>query len=272
MSKINPPTERERNLARWLRPTESQVATPVAGAVGLRTKGLKSSSLIQKFKESTPSRICVGRVGTRYLTPLSLKMRADHAIAKDAVYSEIHDSFAQELGCLALLTECKDREDYLLNPGKGRRLSSEYLALLQREGTRGADVQIIVADGLSAWATERNVPGLLPILETTLQSAGFTIGKRIFVRFARVGVQDDVGVALGARSTVILLGERPGLGTGDSLSAYIAYGPKLEQDNAEKNCISNIRAMGISAQEAANDTAAILKSAFACGKGGVNAQ
>ena len=98
------------------------------------------------------------------------------------------------------------------------------------------------------------------------------MGKRLFVRLARIAVADEIGVALGARATVILVGERPGLGTGDSLSAYIAFSPKLGQDNAEKNCISNVRPRGIQPEEAARQTVEILKRAFATGRGGVGAQ
>ena len=105
-----------------------------------------------------------------------------------------------------------------------------------------------------------------------MRAAGWSLGKLCLVRLARVGVQDHIGVALGARATVILVGERPGLGTGDSMSVYIAYGPKLGQDNSEKNCISNVRLRGIQPAEAAHLTVEILKKAFATGKGGVVAQ
>jgi ethanolamine ammonia-lyase small subunit len=132
-------------------------------------------------------------------------------------------------------------------------------------------VQIILGDGLSAWAAEANGPALLPALQAELKAAGFSVGKPLFVRFARVGVQDHVGVLLGAKATLICLGERPGLGTGDSLSIYLAYGPRLDQDNAEKNCISNVRALGILPAAAAKEAAAILKRAFAAGRGGVQA-
>ena len=238
--------------------------------------------LIEKLVAHTPSRIAVGRAGTRFLTKDTLAMRAGHAIAKDAVYADINQEFVDSLDCLKLHSQNTDREDYLLYPNKGRRLNDESLALLRAEAAPGStdvngnassgpDVQVIVADGLSAWATERNVPELLRVLMTELESSGLSHGKPVFVRFARVGVQDHIGVVLGARSTVILLGERPGLGTGDSLSAYIAYGPKLDQDNAEKNCISNIRQLGLKPPEAAVEIVKVLKQAFATGRGGVNA-
>jgi ethanolamine ammonia-lyase small subunit len=205
----------------------------------------------------------------RYLTETYLALRADHAVAKDAVYSETPEALAAQLGCLPLRTRCKDREDFLLYPAHGRRLDDASLARLTAEGTRGADVQVILADGLSAWAADRNGPELLPLLQSGLASAGFSVGRPLFVRFARVGVQDQVGTLLGNKATLICLGERPGLGTGDSLSIYLAYGPKLDQDNAEKNCISNVRALGIRAPEAARESVDILQRAFAAGKGGL---
>ncbi len=224
---------------------------------------------LDRYVSATPSRIAMGRVGTRYLTSVYLNMRADHAIAKDAVYSEIAADFPKQLGCVDLRSCSESREDYLLYPNKGRRLHADSVAVLEREGTRGCDVQVIVGDGLSAWAAERNVPALLPELQGLLEAAGFRVGKPVFVRLARVGVQDHVGVVLGAKATVIFVGERPGLGTGDSLSVYIAYGPKLDQDNAEKNCISNVRPMGIQTHEAAQHTVEILEKAFASGRGGL---
>lgn len=256
-------------LAEWFK--EREPTQPVAQGLALKKTEHLDPGLIEKLVEHTPSRIAVGRAGTRFLTKDTLAMRAGHAIAKDAVYSDISQEFVDSLACLQLHSQNTDREDYLLYPNKGRRLNDESLARLLTEGTPNVDVQVIVADGLSAWATERNVPELLGTLMPALEAAGFSHGRPVFVRFARVGVQDHIGVTLNARATVILLGERPGLGTGDSLSAYIAYGPKLDQDNAEKNCISNIRQLGFKPPEAAHEIVRVLQAAFAAGKGGVAA-
>ena len=232
---------------------------------------LLDTKLIETLVGLTSSQIAVGRTGTRFLTRDSLAMRAGHAVAKDAVYSEVNDDFIESLNCIKLHSNNTDREDYLLNPSKGRRLNAESLTKLIREGTANVDVQIIIGDGLSAWAVERNVAELLPVLLSELTSSGLTFGKLIFVRFARVGIQDDIGVNTRAKATVILVGERPGLGTGDSLSAYIAYNPKIDQDNAEKNCVSNIRKLGILPENAALEIVTILKNNFSSGKGGVSA-
>lgn len=282
---VEPPAKPARpRIARWLDSAApppvpappAAAGSPVPAGRGLarrtRPTGISRPNdpqVLERLVQATPSRIAVGRAGTRYLTSVYIGMRADHAVAKDAVYSETREGFAQGLGCLELRSRCKDREEFLLHPGLGRRLDEASQALLEREGTRGADVQIIFGDGLSAWAAEANGPELLPALQRELGAAGYSLGRPLFVRFARVGVQDPIGVTLGAKATLICLGERPGLGTGDSLSIYLAYAPRLDQDNAEKNCISNVRPLGLRPPEAAREAAAILQRAFAAGRGGV---
>ena len=273
---------------RWLRSSAFRTATPEddegAAAWGLRdlppppeeaelhVKNPRDPERLRDYARSTPSQLGVGRAGTRYRTPVYIHMRAEHAVAKDAVQSELPPDFAATLGAVELQTDCTDRPTYLLYPDQGRRLTAEALTRLKAEGTHGADVQIIIGDGLSAWAAQANAPALLPALTAGLNAAGFSTGRPILVRFARVGVQDPIGVALGNRATIILVGERPGLGTGDSLSLYLAWAPKPGQDNAEKNCISNIRPRGIQVDEAVGQAVRILQRAAQLGRGGVAAQ
>ncbi|MBF0312139.1 MAG: ethanolamine ammonia-lyase subunit EutC [Oligoflexia bacterium] len=253
-------------IARWLSDSSYTPLTPSQKRSITYDRG---DLLRERLISATPSRIAVGRTGTRYRTETYLKMRADHAIAKDAVYSEVSIDFVKKFNLLPLKSLCTDREEYLLFPNHGRRLEESSLALLHSHAIMNPDVQIIVGDGLSAWATEENLNELLPCLEQDLRAAGFSLGARLFVKFARVGVQDHIGVAVKAKATLILVGERPGLGSGDSLSIYIAYGPKLDQDNAEKNCISNIRKLGLLPAEASREALRILKHAFLHGRGGV---
>lgn len=224
---------------------------------------------IQRLKSATPARIAQGRTGTRYLTDTYIQLRAEHAIALDAVHSILPDDLATSLGALALDTRAESLEEFLLFPEHGRRLSDASKAHCAAEATRDVDVQIIAGDGLAAWALLANGPILVPALQRELAAAGFKVGKPLLVRRARVGVQDEIGVLTGARSTIILVGERPGLGTGDSLSIYTAFGPKLDQDNAEKDCISNIRPLGLPPEEAARECAALLRRTFEAGGGGV---
>ncbi len=225
---------------------------------------------LERIVGATPARIVQGRTGTRYLTRVYVGIRAEHAIALDAVHSEVPKDFAAKLGAVALETRAKDKEDFLLYPDHGRRLSDASRQLLEREGTKGVDVQIIAGDGLAAWAILEQGAELVPALARELKSVGLTTGRPLFVRFARIGVQDEIGVLTNAKSTVILVGERPGLGTGDSLSIYTAFGPRLNQDNAEKNCISNIRPLGIPPQAAAVECARLMRRTFDAGGGGLN--
>ncbi|MBS2020910.1 MAG: ethanolamine ammonia-lyase subunit EutC [Deltaproteobacteria bacterium] len=226
-------------------------------------------SELAQLKAATPARLAQGRTGTRYLTGVYVGLRAEHAIALDAVHGEVPDDLPQKLGCISLRTRCKSRDEYLLHPDAGRRLDDESAKRLTAEGTRGADVQIICGDGLAAWALIENGPALLPALTNALTAARFKLGKPLFVKFARVGVQDEIGVALQSKCTVILVGERPGLGTGDSLSIYTAFNPRMGQDNAEKDCISNIRPLGLKPAEAARECTQLLQRTFAAGGGGV---
>ncbi len=224
---------------------------------------------VDALKRATPSRIVQGRTGTRYLTDTYIGLRADHAIALDAVHSELPEDFASAQGWLSLTSQAQEHDEYLLHPDLGRRLSEASRQRLRQEGTVGADVQIVAGDGLSAYALTQNGPALVQALEHALQAAGFKLGRTVCVRFARVGIQDDIGVTLNAKCTAIIVGERPGLGTGDSLSIYTAYGPKLGQDNSEKDCISNVRGLGLSSDEAARRCAELLKATFVNGGGGV---
>lgn len=230
---------------------------------------VRDPDALKALVASTPARINQGRTGTRYLTKVYVGIRAEHAIALDAVHSEVPEAVATKLGALALRTQAKDKEDYLLFPDHGRRLDAASVTLLEKEATKNVDVQLICGDGLSAWALERQGEVLVPALVKEIQAQGLTVGRPLFVRYARIGVQDEIGVRTNAKSTVILVGERPGLGTGDSLSLYTAYKPRLGQDNAEKNCISNVRPLGLPPAQAARRCAELLRKTFDAGGGGV---
>jgi ethanolamine ammonia-lyase small subunit len=229
----------------------------------------RSAEALEQLKGLTPSRIVTGRTGTRYLTKSYLGLRADHAIALDAVESEIEDGWAEQQGWLPLRTRAKDHAEFLLHPDNGRRLDEASRHRCEKDAERGLDVQLIAGDGLSANALRLNGPALLTSLHKHLTGAGFRVGKPLFVKFARIGVQDEIGVVTQAKSTLIIVGERPGLGTGDSLSIYTAFGPKLGQDNSEKDCISNVRALGFAPERAAARCASLMKETFAAGGGGV---
>jgi ethanolamine ammonia-lyase small subunit len=224
---------------------------------------------IERLKATTPARIITGRTGTRYLTPSYLGLRADHAIALDAVESELDEAFAAQQGWVFLRSQADTHQTFLLQPDLGRRLDEPSKAVLAAKATRNVDVQLIAGDGLSAVAVREHGPVLMRALADAHRAQGFTVGEPLFVKFARIGVQDEIGVLTAAKSTVIIVGERPGLGTGDSISIYTAFGPRLGQDNAEKDCISNVRPQGFAAPKAAARCAALMKQCFVAGGGGV---
>ena len=255
-SSPTPPPAEERPI--WSRGPKHRPLTPP-----------RSAETLRHLVTTTPSRIVTGRTGTRYLTTSYLGLRADHAIALDAVESEVDEAWATAQGWLPLRTRAKDHAEYLLHPGEGRRLDDASRAKCEKEADKGVDVQLIAGDGLSAHALKVNGPALMKALHAAHTAKGFKVGKPLFVKFARIAVQDEIGVLTKAKSTIIIVGERPGLGTGDSLSIYSAFAPKLGQDNSEKDCISNVRALGFAPERAAARCASLMKETFAAGGGGV---
>ncbi len=229
----------------------------------------RDPAAIERLVQATPARVAQGRSGARYLTESYLGLRADHAIAIDAVESQLPDGWAEKQGWIPLKTRATDPQDFLLHPDHGRRLDDASRQKCAAEASSGVDVQLIAGDGLSAVALMQNGPPLVKALERELASAGFSVGRPLCVKHARIGVQDEIGVLTKAKATVILVGERPGLGTGDSLSIYTAFGPKLGQDNSEKDCISNVRTLGFVPERAAKKCAELMKATFAAGGGGV---
>lgn len=252
------PTTEESDAPAWSRgPKHRPLAAP------------RHEALLEKLVSTTPARIVTGRTGTRYLTHSYLGLRADHAIALDAVESEVDESWAQAQGWLPLRSRAPNHHDFLLHPDLGRRLDDKSRAACEQQAEKGVDVQLIAGDGLSANALRLNGPPLMSALTAALSARGFRVGRPLFVKFARIGVQDEIGTVTQARSTIIIVGERPGLGTGDSLSIYTAVGPKLGQDNSEKDCISNVRTVGFPPERAAQKCAELMVRSFAAGGGGV---
>lgn len=226
-------------------------------------------AMLPRLVALTSSQIAMGRAGNRLRTDDYLRAREGQADARDAVHSEVPDGWAAQNDLVSLRTRCRDRQQYLLFPNEGRRLDDVSRAAVDAHAHSAPDVQIIVGDGLSPNAIVQNGAATLAALRGALAEAGWRTGVGFYVRHARIAVADEIGVRTQAKATVILVGERPGLGTGDSLSVYLAVNPRMAQDNAEKNCISNVRPIGITAAEAARDSVAILKRAFVSGRGGV---
>jgi len=203
-----------------------------------------------ELQRTTSARISVGRAGPRYDTASWLTFRMDHAAARDAIFHEVADAFVQRLGAVRLETRAGDRRTYLLRPDLGRRLSAESEERCRSQAPAGATVQVLVVDGLSGSAIEANAMDFLQAFALGLRQQGIQSGTPIFVRLGRVAVMDHVGEILQPDLIVELVGERPGLASAESMSAYFGYRPRLGMKESDRSLISNIHRGGIPPVEA----------------------
>ena len=186
-----------------------------------------------------------------------LQFQAELAVAHAAVAARLPEDWAAQHGFVGLKTRVADHREFLLRPDLGRRLDDASLAELRAKRTAKPDVQLIVADGLSAVACMGSGKALHDAVARACQARGLTVGTPVAARFARVWLEDEIGHEIGAKVAMILLGERPGLGTGDGLSAYVVYEPRLGKTDGDRNMISNIHARGIPIEDAARRLAAL---------------
>ena len=213
----------------------------------------------QKLRRITTARIALGRTGGSLPTRELLDFRLAHARARDAVHAPFDaTAFAERLRLLAIEVICVERAattqlDFLRRPDWGRRLGTSSRARLADHAERhpSCDVAIIISDGLSSLAASEQAPPLLADLIPLAQGSGWNLAPLVVAAHGRVAVQDEIGAILHARLTLMLLGERPGLGAVDSLGAYFTYAPQPGLTDAARNCVSNIRAEGLSPVEAA---------------------
>lgn len=209
----------------------------------------------RQLRQLTPARIALGRAGTSLPTGAQLDFQFAHAQARDAVHLPFDHAGLREqlhersLDTLLLQSAAADRHIYLQRPDLGRRLNEASASALDEyaaENGRGYDLAIVIADGLSSLAVQRHS---LPFLERLLEQVreeGWSLAPITLVEQGRVAVADEVGEKLGAKMSVILIGERPGLSSPDSLGLYFTYGPKVGLNDAYRNCISNVRLEGLS--------------------------
>lgn len=202
------------------------------------------------LKESTPARICVGRAGTRFKTNTLLKFRADHAVAMDAVWSSADENLINELKFLKVQTLVKDKEEYITRPDLGKKFSSETIEYIKEKCINAPEVQIIAGDGLSSTAINANLKDVYSIVTDGLKTKGYEVGTPIFVKYSRVATMDRISEALNAKVTIILIGERPGLATGESMSCYMAYEASSKKPESQRTVISNIHRNGTPPVEA----------------------
>lgn len=213
-----------------------------------------------EMKAKTPARLGSGRAGARYKTITALRMRADHAAAQDSVFSDVSEEFIKKNNFIPVKTMCTDKDEYVTRPDLGRKFSSETTEIIKEKCDKNPKVQIMVGDGLSSAAIEANVEDILPSIEQGLKMYGLNVGPILFVKYCRVPAMDAVGEATGADVVCLLVGERPGLVTAESMSAYIAYKPKVGMPEAKRTVISNIHKGGTTAVEAGAHIAELIKT------------
>lgn len=211
-----------------------------------------------RLKAKTPARIGIYRAGPRYTTDMMVRFRADHAAACDAVFSDVSEEFIKKMDLLSVQTKATSRDEYLTRPDLGRIFTPEAKEIISKHCKHNPKVQIFAADGLSSTAIEANLEDVMPSLLQGLKSYGLEAGTPFFVKFGRVGCMDEVTEILNAEATVLLVGERPGLATSESMSAYMTYKGYPGMPEAGRTVISNIHSGGTPAVEAGAHIAHIV--------------
>ena len=221
------------------------------------------------LKERTPARLGCGKAGARYKTLTMLRFRADHAAAQDTVFSQVPEDFAGNHGMVEVQTRCHDKDEYLTRPDLGRCFDEENARKI-REAIPGTPrVQLVIGDGLSSAAIMANAMDCLEAIREGLKLRGIEPGKPIFVRYCRVGAGDAIGDITGCELVCMLVGERPGLVTDKSMSAYITYRPHTGVSESSRTVVSNIHAQGTPAVEAGAHIAGLLETILQKKKSGV---
>lgn len=202
------------------------------------------------YLKYTPARVAVGRAGSRPKTATLLKFRFDHAAAVDAVYGEVSKQLLDKLDLFTVTTKVEEKEVYIRRPDLGRRLSEESKALLKQRCVHAPTVQIYVSNGLSASAVNANLEDVYLSLVQSLNNLNIQIGTTFYADQGRVGLMDDIGELLEPEVVINLIGERPGLVSAESMSAYLCYKPRHGTIESERMVISNIHQGGIPPIEA----------------------
>jgi ethanolamine ammonia-lyase small subunit len=220
-----------------------------------------------ELKRFTDARISLGRCGQSLPLNESLSFRLDHARARDAVWLPMDMAVLTEqldtagLTSLQLASSVADRNEFLTRPDKGRQLDNRSRELLQKQDT-GKDICVVVGDGLSARAIHENAPPFLSTFMPLLHSAGLTSTPICLVENARVAIGDEIAHLLGARMVILLIGERPGLSSPNSMGIYMTFAPKPGTTDESRNCISNIRSGGLSSKEGVRKLAYLVENSL----------
>jgi ethanolamine ammonia-lyase small subunit len=225
-----------------------------------------------RARRSTPARLDVGRAGARPRTATWLQFQRDHAAAQDAVWSEWSAAFVDRLrasGFLIVQSSAPTRLAYIRQPPLGRQVPAAALAQIRAQSLPDVTFQLVLSDGLSAVAAETHFERLYPSLRRHLERLG-RIGVPVAVRNGRVAAADAIGAAVGAPLVVHLIGERPGLGAADSLGCYLTFRPGPATTDADRKCVSNIRPLGLSPDEAGATIAGICQRILEQGSSGTD--
>ena len=237
---------------------------PDVSALDLRklylTENPENGEKFRKMKERTPARLGSGKAGPRYKTLTMLRFRADHAAAQDAVFSQVPEDFAQKNGMVEVQTRCQSKNEYLTRPDHGRCFDEENQKKIRAAIPGTPRVQIVVGDGLSSAAITANAMDCMEALREGLKLKGIDPGTPIFVRYCRVGAGDAIGDITGCELVCMLVGERPGLVTDKSMSAYITYKPHTGVSESARTVVSNIHAQGTPAVEAGAHIAGLIET------------
>ena len=246
---------------------------PYVTALDLRklylTDSPENKEEFRQMKEHTPARLGSGKAGPRYKTLTMLRFRADHAAAQDAVFSQVPEDFAAKNGMAEVQTRCHDKDEYLTRPDHGRCFDEENQKKIRATIPGTPRVQIVVGDGLSSAAITANAMDCLEAIREGLKLKGIDPGTPIFVRYCRVGAGDAIGDVIGCELVCMLVGERPGLVTDKSMSAYITYKPRTGVSESARTVVSNIHAQGTPAVEAGAHIAGLIETILRKGVSGV---
>ena len=227
------------------------------------------------LRSLTQARIALGRAGVSVPTAAQLDFQLAHAQARDAVHAQLDSGALQAaceargLACEAAHSACPDRTTYLQRPDLGRRLDDPSRVRLAAAAPLRCDLALVLADGLSALAIAQNALPFLDFLLPRLAADGWSLAPLVIVEQGRVAIGDEVGQLMHAQAVAVLIGERPGLSSPDSMGLYLTWAPRPGLLDAQRNCISNVRPAGLGYAQAAHKLAYLLDAARSRGLSGV---
>lgn len=259
-----------------LQPTNSQTAEFPLSTYDLRLT-TPPTSPTSPLKQFTPARIALGKTGNTISIEVLLELKVAHAAARDAVYDVLNESILKEqlqafqLPLLNVQTAATNRSIYLKRPDLGRQLNDQSKLLLKNlPQHKPYDIAISIADGLSATAINLHAIPFLQHFIPLLKQSNYSIAPICTITQGRVAVSDEIGSLLNATISIILIGERPGMSSCDSLGIYLTYHPTIGKTDETRNCISNVRPQGLHCEDAANMLHRMVQKAFALQLSGVD--